>query len=781
MADDLSLLFRIRGDSSGAKAAAADARQAITQLKNSATSDLKAIQSASTFSLGSITQTAGQISQSIPVVGRAVNSLSNSFTSLTDASTGAATGIASMAGPLSIAVAGIIATTAAVAKLGSELFDLTKQTAEFQGKLFDLSQQTGVSVETLSALEVVARTTGGSIESITASLGIFQKNLEESLDTSSKAAKAFDRLGVEVSDTEQTFRDTLAALAKMPEGFRQTALALELFGRGGKQVLAILKETQGDLDGTIEKLRGMGLVTTQQARTADEFNDKLVLLEVSLRGLGTQAIPLVIDVLNDLQKAIAQNKDAFEALRLGISAVTFLFTGPLKGAIFVATGLWASHRGEVQLLAEAYQILQTAIHGAVAEIPKQPTPPAGQTEGLRLLKELQAFGAGHQFTPQQDLSQIKGLFKEVPKKGGAAAGLDPGVQLLQQLQKELRGLEQQTRAEEIAAELLDTRFKGVNEKVKEQILLAARIIDRKREQIEVDREATELSERLERERKAAAESLSQFLQQQAEDLQRVEGITKTAFDDVEDFVDELGLLGQTLDNNQLFWLKFNAAMIEAARHAKELKDILPELLLPKLEFLPKEGEILPGVPVPPVPVFKPHFDAINALKDTYLDLADGIAHGTAAMIEQWVLLGTAGPNAIRKMTAQVLAGLAAQAAAKAIFELAEGFAALAGFLPGPAALHFKAAAFYGATAAAAGVAGRAIAGDLFQQKSGGAGGTAGGSSQLNPLTLNRNQPAPTRTIVLQIQSNDSHIVKVVGADIREAGPLRELILNDGGA
>jgi hypothetical protein len=68
--------------------------------------------------------------------------------------------------------------------------------------------------------------------------------------------------------------------------------------------------------------------------------------------------------------------------------------------------------------------------------------------------------------------------------------------------------------------------------------------------------------------------------------------------------------------------------------------------------------------------------------------------GVGSAVEAWVLYGEAGPNAMRKMTAQVLASLAAQAAAKALFYTAEGIVAL--FLDPPlAGAFFTAAAIMG--------------------------------------------------------------------------------------
>ena len=125
-------------------------------------------------------------------------------------------------------------------------------------------------------------------------------------------------------------------------------------------------------------------------------------------------------------------------------------------------------------------------------------------------------------------------------------------------------------------------------------------------------------------------------------------------------------------------------------------------------------------------------NTMSELDGMFTAFAGGMASGVGSMVENWVLYGDAGPDALRKMTAQVLASLAAEASVEALMELARGFAALAVGDPNAGA-HFAAAAIFGGVAGVAAIAGRAIAGDSFKnEKSGGASsGNGGGGSSGN--------------------------------------------------
>lgn len=459
MADDLSLLFRIRGDSSGALKATAETRAAVNQLRQSFGPQLtQSVNAANQAFAGLGDNLTSFVSQRIPLVGNAFASATSNLRGLTaemqkggphtanlakqvdnlakasgkskteilsfltsfvrletqtaknDAAfklfggsvdlignktakfspqleeaaatmeaaaveaTGLAASMAAVAGPIAIAAAAALAQIIIVTKLTKELFQLSKTTADYQGKLFDLSQQTGVSVETLSALEVVARTTGGSIEGLTASLGIFQRHLEEvAEDPDAKVGKAFRQLGVDATNTEQALRQAVAGLAKMPEGFRQTALALEVFGRGGKAFLAIAKEANGDIDAVISRLENLGLVTTDQARLADEFNDQLVLLDVQMRGLGTQAIPVFLNAIKDINKTMEDNRDVVEASKIGIAFLAGQLTGPFRAALAIAR----TEAEKFRTVLEAISGKQISFIGPPAGTP---TPPPEQTK-----------------------------------------------------------------------------------------------------------------------------------------------------------------------------------------------------------------------------------------------------------------------------------------------------------------------------------------------------------------------------------------------------------------
>lgn len=296
----------------------------------------------------------------------------------------AGAGIGSMAAPVGIAALAFVGLAAGIVAVTKQLFDLSKRTADVEGRMFDLSQQTGVAVETLSALEIAAKTTGGNLNSITQSLVLFQRKLEEAQDPTSNAADRFKELGVSVNDTETAFREALTAIAAMPEGFSQTNAAAELFGaRGGKQVLAILKETNGDLDGAIARFRAMGiLISDDVARAADKFNDEFALLEFQLRALSGVAarelIPAMIEIVRGLGDMVEASRPVAALFGTIAGPVVRTLAGALRGlgtVIAVVTGNYLALAAAAKKAREEQGPIpvQSAPDAAPVSLPGTPT------------------------------------------------------------------------------------------------------------------------------------------------------------------------------------------------------------------------------------------------------------------------------------------------------------------------------------------------------------------------------------------------------------------------
>jgi hypothetical protein len=233
--------------------------------------------------------------------------LATGFSTVTTAATSATVAIGA-------ASAGLILLATGVGTTAVGLWKLANAAAEAGGHLKDLSQQTNFSVRTLSALKVIASTSGSELDSISNSLVIFQKNLQAASQGNEQLGATFKQLDVTSTDNEAALRQVFTGLMKVKDATAQTNLAMESFGtRGGKAMLGMIKESGGSLDEVIAKLQKWGLIVSEEdAAAADLFSDKLEELQLRLSGVarvvGAETLPAFTAFFLTIEAALDANK-----------------------------------------------------------------------------------------------------------------------------------------------------------------------------------------------------------------------------------------------------------------------------------------------------------------------------------------------------------------------------------------------------------------------------------------------------------------------------------------
>lgn len=175
---------------------------------------------------------------------------------------------------LSLAAAGIDAALAGLAyKAGAAADDLVT-----------LSKVTGISTTELQKYKAAADLTDVSVETIANS----QKKMKQSMYSASQgtgqAAKAYERLGVAVTDAngnlrnqDEVFAETIAALGKMENETERDALAMQIFGKSANELNPLIEdagETYARVADIFNK-NGLEFVDDETIKKANDFNDSL--------------------------------------------------------------------------------------------------------------------------------------------------------------------------------------------------------------------------------------------------------------------------------------------------------------------------------------------------------------------------------------------------------------------------------------------------------------------------------------------------------------------------
>jgi hypothetical protein len=648
---------------------------------------------------------------------------------------------AAAAGVAAIAVAGIA--------VGRQLFDLSKQAADFGSEIFDATEKTGLAAEAISAMKFAADQSGSSLEQVTSGIAKFSKTVGAAADGSKQAAANLRDLGIipqeALSDLDGALAKVMKRIVEAPAGIQQMTLAQKAFGKAGAELLPFLKSFDGDLEGLIKKAKELGVtIDDEAAAAADEFGDQLDTLSAQFTGLGrtigTAFMPVFLDMAKATSDWAVRNKDEIEQWSNVFAAGTRGVIGDLGRLVSF-----------IQENKQWFDLAGALVTGGLSMY----ADAAGRAIGGRYAAQQNALPLRGGMAASTGVLGVGGFDSDDGGKSKSNAAADRAAREAERLaQREIAAgirLEQknfQTIGEIFAKNQDDLRASfakgGMTEAdfLKEANAAISRYADnigmsiRQMEMLEDQTKATmtateqELlkAEQADRRKDAADKGRAEF----AENKEFAE---KQYVDQVEAGTD--AMIRQFEAANKLWQIeqdKLKALEQQNEERREATRIMFQDMLGPDAGPQQSPGGIFQDGIFGSLGIDTMQTEA-DVVMDIYGrmgamvgDVTGQMAAGVGSLVENWVLYGTAGPDAMKKMAAAVLGSLAAQATVEAIMELARGFAALANpFTAWQAPLHFKAAAMFGIVAAGSALAGRAIAGDSFSKDSSGSGSGSGGT------------------------------------------------------
>lgn len=200
---------------------------------------------------------------------------------------------------------------------------MVKSAIDTGDALDEMSQRVGVSVETLSVWKPAAEQSGVSGESFEKGLRKLSTTMLEAATGSEDAARGFAAIGVAVKNQDGTLRATdqvLLDLAErfkaMPDGAEKTALAVQLFGKSGADLIPFLNQGRDGINELAAEMQALGVqMSSETAAQAGNFNDALDKLKLTTQSIGNQIIASFLPALNDLAAGMVESAKQGGALR----------------------------------------------------------------------------------------------------------------------------------------------------------------------------------------------------------------------------------------------------------------------------------------------------------------------------------------------------------------------------------------------------------------------------------------------------------------------------------
>jgi len=175
------------------------------------------------------------------------------------------------------------------------------------------AQKIGTTTESLSALEYAAKLADVSTQALQSSLTRLARGLDEAKTGSGEAAKAFARLKIDprtFTDPADAMRAIAERFASMPDGATKTALAMQLFGKAGADLIPLLNAGASGIAEMEAEARRLGITfSTEAARAAEEFNDNITRLQTGMRGFMVETLSPLIPMLVEVSGAMVNAGD----------------------------------------------------------------------------------------------------------------------------------------------------------------------------------------------------------------------------------------------------------------------------------------------------------------------------------------------------------------------------------------------------------------------------------------------------------------------------------------
>lgn len=206
-------------------------------------------------------------------------------------------------GTTGLIIGGVALTLGTAAKASYDLAVATGKTAEEQ---LNLSERTGLNIHELGLFAGASQIAGTNTNALTTAIKTLATGLSENSAEGKRAKRGLEELGVSGRDvagiikpTSQLLAEISDALGRVEAPADRARLAVEIFGKGGLELLPLLR---GNFKGLLADVERIGVAFDEEgAKKAAAFDDKLDKLRLSFdalkRSFGEKAIGTIEFIL----------------------------------------------------------------------------------------------------------------------------------------------------------------------------------------------------------------------------------------------------------------------------------------------------------------------------------------------------------------------------------------------------------------------------------------------------------------------------------------------------
>lgn len=213
-----------------------------------------------------------------------------------------------VAGAAEAAVVAITAVVAVVTAASVALGSATLETASLADEILTLSTVTGISTETIQAMNYASELLDVSTDTVTGSMTRLLRTMNSANEGSESALEGFQALGVSITDeagnlrdNEDVFWDVIDALGQIDNETERDAAAMELLGRSAQELNPLIEAGSGAFEELRQEAEETGYIMSGDTLDAfGELDDNMQRLKNGATAARNAIGQILLPVLTDL-------------------------------------------------------------------------------------------------------------------------------------------------------------------------------------------------------------------------------------------------------------------------------------------------------------------------------------------------------------------------------------------------------------------------------------------------------------------------------------------------
>lgn len=235
----------------------------------------------------------------------------------------------------------------------------------------DLSQKTGIAIKDLAGLELAYQMGGMEAEALASSQVKLSKALVDGNEGLEKIGVSSKNLDGSLKSNKQVMYEVADRFAGMEDGAQKTALAMQIFGKSGADMIPMLNGGSAGMRELDEMAAKLGLTLSDETvEQAGAFNDTLDLLALGgqgvARGLAAELLPTLSKLAGSFLQSMTQGdrlKNTAHYLALGLKGLYSIGVGIVEVFTTVGKVVWGLAEIMVNNLKGAIDVLSKIADG----------------------------------------------------------------------------------------------------------------------------------------------------------------------------------------------------------------------------------------------------------------------------------------------------------------------------------------------------------------------------------------------------------------------------------